>query len=228
MKTDIGLLSLEINWTSVFPFLIVKPNFLQYEHYFVTSVWRSSTESAIRTISSANRRLLMVMPCRLMSILRSCIAKLMTNSSKTLKTCGDKIQPCLTPFSNVVISSYCTSVVEVQLLLHFNNWAMPFTNYGVSCIFWPHRLVCPWFYQFATEVSRNMISCPSNRSKQIRETTYNICCFSFKLCRVCCVPAYKLCEFLGFVWIDCWATNPITWNFYSEFLGLISIVVPFS
>ena len=33
----------------------------------------------------------------------------------------------------------------------------------------------------------------------------HVCCFLFKLCRVYCVPApYKPCEFLWFVWTDCW------------------------
>ena len=75
------------------------------------------TITANRTTTSASRRLLMVMPCRLMPMRRSWIAKLITNSSRMLKSCGYKMQPCLTPVRvlkhSVMLSSTLTAFVEI-------------------------------------------------------------------------------------------------------------------
>ena len=86
-----------ITCTCVFERLILWPS---WELVLITSetkVWRSSSDSAKIAMSSAHLRLLIIVQFMQAPRSRSWSACNMATSSKILKSCGEMMQPCLTP-----------------------------------------------------------------------------------------------------------------------------------
>ena len=86
-----------ITCTCVFARLILRPSWELDLNTSETNVCRSSSDSARIAMSSANLRLLMIVPFMQAPTSRSWSAYSMATSSNILKSCSEIMHPCLTP-----------------------------------------------------------------------------------------------------------------------------------